>query len=129
MRTPRSTFDALDHGLWARFAEGDRIDHAAWLRAGAEGGFVGSCRRCGDYLTPLYPDDRGKERFDYEAHCRRHIVVTYVDGKRHVEGCGAEVNAPGGRLLRKSGQHNEMPRGWWDRRLAAFGRKKSDGGD
>jgi hypothetical protein len=61
------------------------IDHGSWLRARAEGGFVGTCRRCGDYLVPRIPDEHGG-RIDYEADCRN-------------EACRYTIMAPGGRVF------------------------------
>ena len=127
-RRERSTFDALEHGLWARFTDGDRINHGAWLRVRAEGGFVGTCRRCGDYLVPLAPYEHTDDRVDYEAHCRREIVATMVGGKRQVEGCEWTLSAPGGRMLRRSSRHDEMPTGWWENRLKGLA-KPMEGGN
>lgn len=92
----RPAFDPLQHGLWRRVLDGDgHINHAAWLRACAEHGFVGTCRRCGGYLAPAAPDDLGGGRIDYEAHCA---------------GCGGILNAPGGRVLTHSARRSEQPR-------------------
>jgi len=98
----RVRFNALDHGLWERFKDGDRINHGAWLRARAEGAHVGTCRICGDYLIPAAPYEHTDGRVDNEAHCRA---------------CTATVNAPGGRILRRSSRLDEMPSGWWENRL------------
>lgn len=96
-------FDPAQHGLWQRFVDGDQVAHGAWLRACAEHTFVGTCRVCGDYLTPAYPEQLDG-RTDYEARCRS-------------ERCGHTVVAPGGRLLRRSSRHSQMPAGWWDHRF------------
>lgn len=101
----------LNHGLWARYVDGDTINHAAWLRACAEGGYVGTCRRCGDYLKPRYPNEVSDRRTDYEAHCRRETTATIVDGKRVVDGCGWECNASDGRILHRSSRTSERKKG------------------
>lgn len=107
-------FDPSQHGIWDRFVDaGDVINHAAWLRACAEGGFVGTCRACGDFLLPQPPDERDG-RHDYTAVCR-----SGNDGPG--KGCGHEVNAPGGRRLRRSSRHLQMPTGWWDHRFKTKG--------
>lgn len=90
--------DPSQHGLWDRVVEAGRISHAAWLRAVAESGFVGTCRRCGSFLRPLPADDRGKGVFDYEAECVNAHVSTVAGGVRTVSGCGHVLAAPGGRL-------------------------------
>lgn len=90
--------DPSQHGLWDRIVEAGRISHPAWLRAVAESGFVGTCRRCGSYLRPLPADDRGGGSFDYEAQCTNEHVSTQDGGKRSVSGCGTGIVAPGGRL-------------------------------
>ena len=126
MRAP-SKFDALEHGLWARFTDGDHINHGAWLRARAEGAHVGTCRRCGEYLIALEPYEHTNGRVDYEAHCRREIVATMVAGKRTVTGCEWTFNAPGGRILRRSSRHDEMPDGYWESRLRGLA-NPMDGG-
>lgn len=82
--------------------DGDNIDHGRWMLACASGTSVGECGVCGGLLQPERPRDRGGGRFDYNAVCA---------------GCGQEVLAPGGRTLRRSGQHNEMPGGWWEHRV------------
>lgn len=71
-------------GLWRRFVEDGAINHGQWMRACAEGGFVGECP-CGDYLMPRRPEQVGSRRVDYSAVCRS-------------GGCDKEVCAPGGRL-------------------------------
>lgn len=82
-------------GLWRKVVDGHQIDHAAWLRAIATGDFVGSCK-CGDFLTPSRPQQVG-DRTDYSATCRR-------------EECRWEINAPGGRILRRSSMASERPK-------------------
>lgn len=105
--TERTVFNPLDHGLWARYRSGNQIDHAAWMRACADGSWVGTCRRCGDYLLPLRPYQINAKRTDYEAHCRREVVVRLIDGVRTVEGCGWILNAPSGRALTYSSRASE----------------------
>jgi hypothetical protein len=95
---PLFEVDPTQHGLWSRVVEAGRISHPVWLRAVAEGGFVGTCRRCGSYLRPLPADDRGNGLFDYEAQCENRHSSTVADGVRTVAGCGAVMVAPGGRL-------------------------------
>lgn len=100
--------DPAQHGLWDRMVEAGRISHQAWLRAVAESGFVGTCRRCGSYLRPRPADDRGSGVFDYEAECsnvhvstvdvRNDVRTKVVVRERVVAGCGAVMVAPGGRL-------------------------------
>jgi hypothetical protein len=74
-------------GLWRRVHHSGRVDHAAWLRARAEGHPVGTCRRCLDHLMPDAPQEQ-QGRVDYTATCR---------------GCGVDICAPGGRLMHRSG--------------------------
>jgi len=102
--------DPLAAGLYRHLITFDAINHNQWLRACAEHATVGECRRCGGHLSPRHPDQRG-HRFDYEAACI---------------GCGQTYTAPGGRVLRRSSAHNEMPGGWWDQRMHAL--KNSTGG-
>ena len=90
---------ASAHGLWKRFVYNGSIVHGAWLRATAEGLWVGTCTRCGDYLVPL-PALQVRGRWDYEAACRSQVRITTVDGVRSVTGCGQVMTAPGGRLAR-----------------------------
>ncbi len=85
-----------DAGLWPRYVTGGAIDHAQWLRARAESQFVGTCRRCGDYLVPDPPAELAG-RTDYTARCRR------------AEECGYELAAPGGRVMRHSGRRSDQP--------------------
>lgn len=92
--TERPAFNPLDHGLWARYRAGNEIEHAAWMRACAEGAWVGTCRRCGDYLIPLRPHQVSGKRTDYEAHCRN-------------DACGAIVLACCGRVLSYSSRASE----------------------
>lgn len=84
-------------GIWRRYLLDDgTINHAAWLRAHAEGALVGSCRMCANgHLAPRQPHDRGEDRgYDYEASC--------VD-------CHHTYAAPGGRTLARSSRTGERP--------------------
>jgi hypothetical protein len=92
---PQGTFDPLAHSLWTRFVDNGRIEHGAWLRACAEGGFVGTCRLCGSYLRPRHPEQHGT-RTDYEAVC--------VSAS-----CEHIVLCVGGRTLARSSQRSERP--------------------
>lgn len=81
----------------------DEIQHGRWLRACAEGTFVGQCRyrSCDGDLRPEDPVEH-ERRFDYyEASC---------------SACGHVVAAPDGRVLPGSSLHSEFPRDWWEKR-------------
>jgi hypothetical protein len=95
-------FNPLDHGLWQRVTTRDGVDAASWEQARRERGYVGTCRVCGGYLVPRPPYWVGHVEW-YEAQCLA---------------CGREVVAPGGRRLRRSSRHSEMPPGWWELRAA-----------
>lgn len=71
-------------GLYGPICRGGEIDHGAWLRAHAEGRAVGDCRRCGQDLMPLTPENHG-QGYDYQADCRD-------------ERCGYTILAPRGRV-------------------------------
>lgn len=103
-------FDALQHGLWARYKAADgTVDEGAWLRACAERGFVGTCRVCGAFLVPLHPE-QVNSRKDFEAHCSNWpTVVSTVDDVRTVTGCGWILNAPNGRRCERSMRWSEQP--------------------
>lgn len=121
--------DPLKAGLWNRYIDGDRINHAAWLRACASHEFVGTCRQCGSHLAPEQPVENAG-RTDYTAHCIIGVQRIPVDGDGEkkafrTEGCGWEMTAAGGRILRRSTRHSEMPGGWWERRTKAL--KNNDG--
>ena len=105
--TEHERFDPLAQGLWARYRIGNEINHSMWMRACAEGSYVGTCRRCGDYLIPLRPYQVNTKRTDYEAHCRREVVIRLIDGVRSVEGCGYIICAPNGRCLTYSSRASE----------------------
>lgn len=93
------THDPGAAGLWRKLLDTDgNIDHHAWLRAHASGEFVGNCRSCGDYLVPIQPTEISG-RFDYSAYCRQ------------TESCRYELNAPGGRVLRRSARLSERSKG------------------
>lgn len=102
-------FDSLQHGLWKRMTEGDGtvVNHAAWLRACAEGGLVGSCRKCGSYLRPEPPIEVVKGRFDYSALCVVEWNTRGTGAERIVWGCGYEMVAPGGRIAGRSTRKSE----------------------
>ena len=92
--TPR--FDSLDHRLYKRFIDGDgNINHGQWLRALAERQWVGTCRRCGDYLIPQTPHQVSNTRTDYESVCRNR------------KGCGWTCYAPRGRYAQGSTRKSE----------------------
>lgn len=94
----------MSDGLYRFVVYDDYIQHGRWLRARAEGSWVGECRTCGGYLAPEEPWEHN-HRTDYEAACIK---------------CGHVVMAPNGRVLRESGRHSQMPGDWWDKRLAAL---------
>lgn len=108
-RNPLVYVNPDEHGLFAEVMQGDRINHAAWMRACATHSFVGTCRRCGQPLIPRRPHDiqRGEVMCtDYEAECSNQIVgriePTEDGGKRRaVTGCGATVCAPNGHLAKR----------------------------
>lgn len=106
----RPAFDALLHGLWQRVKDADgTINEAAWLRACAEHGFVGTCRVCGSYLVPMHPEQIGGRK-DFEAHCSSWPAVNAtVNGVRTVTGCGQVFNAPNGRRCERSMRWSEQP--------------------
>lgn len=98
---PALVHNPLASGLYRSVVpRGDEVDHGRWMRACAEGSFVGECRHCGGYLRPRHPEEHGG-RTEYEATC-----VT----------CSAGVLAPNARTLRRSSRHTEQPGGWWDAR-------------
>lgn len=99
-------FDADAQGLDPDFITGrfdkhgyTEIDHHAWMRACAEGAFIGTCRRCGAYLLPRRPREHDGA-FEYEGYCRRASESMYnaLTGVRTVSGCGWEFAAPRGRV-------------------------------
>jgi hypothetical protein len=92
---PHATFDPLAHGLWSRVLDNGRVDHGLWLRTCAEGGFVGTCRICGDYVRPSHPAEVGT-RTDYEYACRSTT-------------CGQTYLSVGGRTLTRSSRRAERP--------------------
>jgi hypothetical protein len=94
----RNGFDPLAHGLWKRFVDNGCVVHGAWLRACAEGSFVGTCRICCDYLAPRHPHEARAGRYDYEYQCR------------NVQ-CGQIYNAPGGRMFVRSSRSSERGSG------------------
>lgn len=80
--------------------DGDRVDHAAWVREcqrHPRPGRVGCCRECGEDLRPAPPRKVTATRTDYEARC---VGAT----------CGKEYLAPGGRVATGStGVHGRTP--------------------
>lgn len=101
-----------DAGIWRRLVGGaGQIDHAAWMRACAEGSFVGTCRQCGDYLIPERPRDITDGRTDYEARCRNEHHAQGRGATRTVTGCGWTTTAPGGRIQRRSNLASARPKG------------------
>lgn len=100
-------FDPLDHRLYRGLVDAEGvIVHAAWMRACAAGEFVGTCRRCGDYLVPSRPVEIN-QRTDYEATCRNRMTSSVINGVRHVAGCGWVLVAPGGRVFGRSSRTSE----------------------
>jgi hypothetical protein len=85
-------------GIYRTIAPHGEIDHAAWLRARAEGRPVGGCRSCGDYMMPQRPDEHSG-RTDYEAQCR------------NFDKCGTVTLAPGGRVLSSALKSHRAKRG------------------
>lgn len=84
----RPPFNPADHGLWARYVDGDgSVNHAAWLRARATREHVGTCRECGNPLRPEAPYDAGGGRTAYEATC---------------VSCARPVLAPAGKVRRSA---------------------------
>lgn len=88
---------AVHEGLFRAVVQDGQIVHGAWLHKRAEGGFVGTCPRCHDYLVPLRPQEIAG-RTDYEANCRD-------------QACGYSLCAPGGRVLRTSARASARPKG------------------
>ena len=106
--TGHTPFNPLDHGLYRHLVDAEGfIIHTLWMRACAEGLFVGTCRRCGDYLIPARPDEVTNQRTDYEAACRRRLTVQVVDGVRRLDGCGWVLTAVGGRTFARSSRWSE----------------------
>jgi hypothetical protein len=83
-------------GLWSAVVTDGAVNRAAWARAAAAGDIVGTCRRCGDYVTPDPPPAYGDEQ-PVEWFIVRCLA------------CGHEAASPGGRLVTLSG-HNPPPR-------------------
>lgn len=97
--------NAMAHKVFPNVLDASRvnIDHAAWLRAVAEGKFVATCRRCGHYCKPEAPVQVGG-RFDYEAVCINDTPTEVLP-----RGCQKTVAIPGGRLMPKSTRDRERP--------------------
>jgi hypothetical protein len=81
--------------IWRAFQVNGVVAHGKWLRACAEGAFVGDCH-CGGLLAPA-PPVQVAGRTDYLARCRS-------------PGCGAERLAPGGRVLNGSASQSRRPK-------------------
>lgn len=103
-------FDADAQGINREFVTGQYdkngytdIDHFAWMRQCAEGGYIGTCRRCGAYLFPRRPIEHNGV-FDYEGYCRRPAESTFdaLTGVRMTSGCGWEFCAPRGKVMLSS---------------------------
>lgn len=84
-------------GLFRRVVANGEIVHNEWMRVRAEGGFVGTCRTCGDYLIPAAPDEH-TGRIDYQADCRS-------------DTCRATLLSPGGRVMRGTTTRSLLPKG------------------
>ena len=99
-------FDPTKHGLYRRFLNDDGDLRSTTWNAAVEGGeHVGTCRRCGFYLLGR-PTHQAGPIVWYGAYCTN-------------PGCGWEMAAPNGEILRRSSRHNEMPSGFWADRVAA----------
>jgi hypothetical protein len=102
MARPPGHRDPLRAGLYRTLrGDGFYIDPVKWAKAAADGDLVGECRRkgCAGYLVADDDpsDNQPAGRRDYTAHCLF---------------CDAEVVAPGGRILHKSGLHAEAATFW-----------------
>lgn len=96
--TTRPTpFNPDAHGLWRSMVKNGHIDDMKWKEAVSTGGFVGTCRRCGDYMIPGKPVEVNG-RTDYEARCRNMAGSKARRGGQVVDvPCDYVMNAPGGR--------------------------------
>lgn len=99
-RTARTQFNPNDHGLWRSLVNADgRINHEKWMMAIANGQYVGTCRRCGDWLVPARPEDNHGRR-DYEATCRNPSIGKAIRGDVQVDiACAYIVLAVNGRTF------------------------------
>lgn len=96
--------DATQHGLFRRLLNDDGTIHTrGWNYAAENHEHVGTCRWCGGYLKPAPTHQAGQITW-YTADC---------------VGCGGTIAAPNGEFLRRSGRHDEMPRGFWENRGAS----------
>lgn len=100
-QTTPTRFNPNDHGLWKSFVGADgHIIHDKWMMAIANGQFVGTCRRCGDYMVPARPDDRLQTRRDYEATCRNPSIGKAIRGDVQVDiACAYTILAVNGRTF------------------------------
>lgn len=94
--------DPLKAGLYRALRDGGfAIDPVRWSKAAEAGDLVGECRHKGCEGFLVVDDDRPEwqppERHDYTARCLF---------------CDTEIVAPGGRVLHKSGCHNEAAAFW-----------------
>lgn len=110
MADERQRINPLESGLGWRMTQGDTINTAAWNRARAERGIIGSCRLCGGHLVPLETDPNVGPLDWYEAEC----VL-----------CHHPIAAPGGRVLRRSSRHSEQPVEWRETRAARLANRES----
>jgi len=95
--------DPLKAGISHRFIDGIFINTPAWHHANDSRDIIGSCRqpKCGGLLQAIDTHTENKITW-YAAECLN---------------CGHEVTAPNGRVLARSSRLNEMPDGWWSRRI------------
>lgn len=96
--------DPLKAGIHARRVDQQQFLHVAdWHRANDAREIVGSCRQpgCGGFLQAVDTHQAGGITW-YGTECMN---------------CGHETAAPEGRVLRRSGRHQEMPDGWWSQRM------------
>lgn len=95
---------AVIKGIAPRFVDAmDYIIESTWEDAAKRKQPVGGCRHgaCGGLLMPRHMYEVGKVQW-FDADC---------------DNCGSTVSSPGGRVLRRSTRRDEMPPGWWDKRM------------
>lgn len=86
----------------------DGLDAGRFRRALATGEVIGTCRVswCEGWMIAIPEPDKAATPIEwFTARCAE---------------CGAEVAAPGGRMLRRSSRWDEAPDGYWSRRLKAL---------
>lgn len=112
-------FDPASQGIYHHLlVTADGICHihfTNWSIAIAEGQAVGTCTRCGGLLTGRAGRKYGRVTW-YEAVC---VLIEDEDGER-VTGCGHEYALPNGQVLKFSSRHDQMPAGWWEKRIEAL---------